>query len=514
MPKVNAIRDENFVPVALGVKSTNTAETTPFTINPVTGRLLVDQAGGGSGTVTSIAGGVGIVTSPNPITTTGTVSLTTPLQPIATLTGNAGKFLRVNAGETAVEYATVSGSGTVTSVASADGSITVTNPTTTVDLAVVKAPIWSTARLLAGNSVNGSANVAFANKFIVQGTTDTGLSAAQFLGALATGLVMNTTTTGVLSIATAGTDYVTASSTNTFTNKTYDTAGAGNSFSINGVAVTANQGTGAVVRATSPTLTTPVLGVATATSINGLTITTTTGTLTMTNAKTLAVTNSLTLSGTDSTVMTFPTTSKTIAANDGSNWTIASQAIGDILTASSTTAYTRLAAVAVGSVLVSAGTGTQPVWSAGPQVTTIELGSATDTTLSRLSAGQLNIEGVQALTASNTVTVTNKRNTLRVSALSANSATPALNTDNFDVLHITAQSAAITSFTTNFTGTPVDGDRLRISITGTGAVALTWGLLFESSTQTLPTTTVSTARLDIGFLWNTETTKWRCVSVA
>lgn len=92
--------------------------------------------------------------------------------------------------------------GTVTSVASADGSITVTG-TTSIDLAVVKAPKWSTARNLAGNSVDGSANVAFANNFIVQGTTDAGLSAAQFLGALGTGIVKNTTTTGVLSIAIA-----------------------------------------------------------------------------------------------------------------------------------------------------------------------------------------------------------------------------------------------------------------------------------------------------------------------
>ncbi len=66
------------------------------------------------------------------------------------------------------------------------------------------AAAWTTARNLAGNSVNGSANVAFANKFIVQGTTDAGLSAAQFLGALGTGIVKNTTTTGVLSIAVAG----------------------------------------------------------------------------------------------------------------------------------------------------------------------------------------------------------------------------------------------------------------------------------------------------------------------
>lgn len=45
------------------------------------------------------------------------------------------------------------------------------------------------------------------NKFVVQGTTDPTLSAAQFLGALGTGIVKNTTTTGVLSIAAAGTDY-------------------------------------------------------------------------------------------------------------------------------------------------------------------------------------------------------------------------------------------------------------------------------------------------------------------
>jgi hypothetical protein len=61
--------------------------------------------------------------------------------------------------------------------------------------------------------------------------------------------------------------------TDTLTNKTYDTAGTGNSFSINGLAATANTGTGSVVRATSPTLTTPVLGVASATTINKVTVT-------------------------------------------------------------------------------------------------------------------------------------------------------------------------------------------------------------------------------------------------
>jgi len=91
------------------------------------------------------------------------------------------------------------------------------------------------------------------------------VTANGFAGSVATStttpaITLSTTITGILkgngtaiSAATAGTDYVTASSTNTFTNKTYDTAGAGNSFSINGTAITAVTGTGAVVLANSPT---------------------------------------------------------------------------------------------------------------------------------------------------------------------------------------------------------------------------------------------------------------------
>lgn len=84
---------------------------------------------------------------------------------------------------------------------------------------------------------------------------------------------------------------------------------------------TANTGTGNVVRATSPTLTTPVLGVATATSLNGLTVSTTTGTLTLANGSTLATSgaNSITLTSTGATNVTLPTsgtlatTSNTVA---------------------------------------------------------------------------------------------------------------------------------------------------------------------------------------------------------
>ena len=67
-------------------------------------------------------------------------------------------------------------------------------------------------------------------------------------------------------------------------------------------------------------------------------------------------------SGTAAATYTFPAASKTLAANDGSNLTIASQAIGDLLVASSTTAYGRLADVAVGTPLVSGGVGAAPTY--------------------------------------------------------------------------------------------------------------------------------------------------------
>lgn len=58
----------------------------------------------------------------------------------------------------------------------------------------------------------------------------------------------------------------------------------------------------------SPTLVTPTLGVATATSINKVAITApaTGSTLTVADGKTLTASNSITLAGTDSTTMTFP----------------------------------------------------------------------------------------------------------------------------------------------------------------------------------------------------------------
>ena len=83
---------------------------------------------------------------------------------------------------------------------------------------------------------------------------------------------------------------------------------------IEGVTSTGATGTGKFVFDGTPTLVTPVLGVATATSLNkvALTAPATSATLTIADGKTLTVSNSITLVGTDSTTMTFPTVSSAI----------------------------------------------------------------------------------------------------------------------------------------------------------------------------------------------------------
>lgn len=143
----------------------------------------------------------------------------------------------------------------------------------------------------------------------------------------------------------------------------------------------------------------------------------------------------------------------------------------------------------------------------------IELGAASDTTVSRSAAGVIAVEGVVIPSISSTNTLTNKRVTKRTGTTTSH-ATPTINTDNVDFFSITAQTEAITSMTTNLSGTPTEGQTLWIAITGTDARAITWGASFEASTVALPTTTVTTNRLDVGFIWNTVTSKWRCVASA
>ncbi len=95
------------------------------------------------------------------------------------------------------------------------------------------------------------------------------------------------------------------------------------------------------------------------------------------------------------------------------------------------------------------------------------------------------------------------------------SATPTINVANTDIHTITALAAAITSFTTNLTGTPVNGQKLTIRIKDNGtARAITWGASFASRGATLPTTTILGKYVYIGFMYNSTASIWDCVAVS
>lgn len=266
----------------------------------MTGTTL--SATGSGGSVTSVDVAIGGLSSSGAITTSGTITMTGALNVnrggtgAATLASNgilygngtsAVNALAVNATGTN-KFLTQSSSAAPAWAALVSGDIPNNGANTTGSAAK-----WTTARNLAGNSVDGSANVAFANAFIVQGTADAGLTGAQFLGSLATGIVKNTTTTGVLSIAVAG-DFPTLNQNTTGSAATLTTPRTINGTSFDGsanITVTAAAGTltGTTLNSTvvtsslttvgtlaSPTLTTPVInGLATGTGVaSGATVST------------------------------------------------------------------------------------------------------------------------------------------------------------------------------------------------------------------------------------------------
>ena len=229
------------------------------------------------------------------------------------------------------------------------------------------------------------------------------------------------------------------------------------------------------------------------------------------SGKSLTVNNSLTFSGTDGTTMTFPTTSATLARTDAANTFTGVQTMTSpsfttpVLGTPSSGTLTNCTGLPVSGITASTSTALG--------VGSIEMGHATDTTLSRSSAGVLAVEGVVVDTVSATNTLTNKRITPRINS-TASSATPSINTDTTDQFNITALAVAITSMTSNLSGTPTDGQKLLIRIKDNAtARAITWGTSFVSSgVGTLPTTTVISKTHLIGLIYDSAAAKWVCVA--
>jgi hypothetical protein len=191
---------------------------------------------------------------------------------IATLTAGSGITVTNSSGGITIAASGGGGSGTVTSVSWTGGIVSVATATTTPAFTIAgtsggipyfsSGTTWASSAALAANSIviGGGAGVA-------PSTTTTAAGILTFLG--------------------------TPSSANL------------------AAAVTDETGSGSLVFATSPTLTTPTLGVASATSINKVAITApaTSATLTLANGSTLATSgaNSITLTSTGSTNVTLPT---------------------------------------------------------------------------------------------------------------------------------------------------------------------------------------------------------------
>lgn len=314
------LEDGNSRNIAGAVTDNAAQEIRRLRIDDTTKGLKVMIVGGsGSGTVTSITQGAGILLSPSPITTTGSISLATAIQPIATL-GSALQSIRVNAGATALEYYTPSvSSGTVTSVS----VITANGVSGVVATATTTPAITLTLGAITPTSVNA---------VVISGSSTP-------------------------TLAVTGTSSISGSNTGDQTiTLTGDVTGTGTgSFAttvakLAGVAIGTPTGTTNVVFSNSPTLVTPALG--TPTALVGTNITgTATGFI---SGSSNALQSATTTVNTSSA--TAPTSGQVLTATSGTaaTWqTPSSTSIPKSLTSSDFSAIARFATSLVGTGTVT-----------------------------------------------------------------------------------------------------------------------------------------------------------------
>ena len=149
-----------------------------------------------------------------------------------------------------------------------------------------------------------------------------------------------------------------------------------------------------------------------------------------------------------------------------------------------------------------------------PQFTTIELGNASDTTIARVSAGVISVEGVTIPSISSTSTLTNKTliatsNVVEEVTTTASSATPTPTGGSLrNFFTITAQAAAAAFAAPS--GTPQDGNYLTIRILDNGtARALSFNAIYRASSDlALPTTTTLSKTMYMTFRYNSASSTW------
>lgn len=168
-----------------------------------------------------------------------------------------------------------------------DGSAAITIKASTTNALTIGAG-------LSGSSFDGSGPATIAIDSTVATLTGTQTLTNKTLTSPVIGTIVNT---GTLTLPTSTDTLIGKATTDTLTNKTFDTAGTGNVFKINGTQISANTGTGSNVLATSPTIATPTITGALTVSSTGITfsdatVQTTAGTpsLTPINVQTASIT--------------------------------------------------------------------------------------------------------------------------------------------------------------------------------------------------------------------------------
>lgn len=250
--------------------------TLPLTA-PTNGQVLSSTAAGvmswvtaGSGSVTSISQGANIVCTPNPIVGTGTVALSTTLTGLTsaaigniTISGDTISDSTTNLTLNSVGLIILSGTGVVSNTSlsiGANSGIQLFNSANTFSTSIIPGNVSvntsytlpsaypaSNGYVLSSTTTGTMSWVAQSggvttSKYLLQ-QADGSLPNAQAMGALATGIVKNTTTTGVQSIAVAGTDYYSPGNPTTI----LDTGSSGNLFLGTLAGTPSPTGTGNVV---------------------------------------------------------------------------------------------------------------------------------------------------------------------------------------------------------------------------------------------------------------------------
>jgi len=95
------------------------------------------------------------------------------------------------------------------------------------------------------------------------------------------------------------------------------------------------------------------------------------------------------------------------------------------------------------------------------------------------------------------------------------SATPAIDTDQYNSVDITALAVTITSMTSGLSGTPSNMQKLIIRIKDDGTSrGITWGADYAAMGVALPSATTLSKVLTVGFLYDSAASTWGCVASA